>query len=493
MNQQKYRVAVRSTSVIGGAAFFSILIGLLRTKVVAVLLGPAGMGLINLYTSLISPISTIANMGFHTSGVRSIADQQNDSEALSLVVKSLRRLVWLTGAIGCAVTVLLSPELSAVTFNSNEHAADIAFLGIVVLFSNLSMGQVCLLQGTRRIADLARANIWGAVNAAMLSLPCLWLWGNRGITASLVLSAFAVLLTTWWFAKSVDTANVVVSTSSFIKEAKKLLVLGLPVMATAVQTALAAYIIRLIIAGQFGLEGVGIWSAAFTISGGLANFVLHAIGTDYYPRLVAASKNDKLLNEEVNTQLEVGLLLSLPALVATIMFAPPGIAILYSGKFDAAIPVLRWYVFGIWGRVVSWPLSYIMLARGRGKLFFLVELSANIFHISAIYYCTQTWGLPGTGVGFMLLYLYYIVLTAITGRCIAGTKLSNTNLSLICVTLCTLATASFCSFYMTEKLLYYILSAAFVALLSWKVYGRLSILTGFSLPGIWKTIRKKPE
>jgi len=430
-------------------------------------------------------------MGFQTSGVRSIADQKDNSEALSLTVRSLRRLVWLTGAIGCAVTVLLSSELSFITFANRGHAADIAFLGIVVLFSNLSMGQLCLLQGTRRVADLARANIWGAINSAMLSLPCLWLWGTRGITASLVLSAFAVLLTSWWFARRIEMAEAGISTSSFIREAKKLLALGLPVMATAVQTALATYFIRLIIAGHFGLEGVGIWSAAFTISGGLVNFVLHAMSTDYYPRLVAAAKDDKLLNEEVNAQLEVGLLLSLPALVATIMFAPPGIALLYSGQFDAAIPVLRWYVFGIWGRVVSWPFAYIMLARGRGKLFFLAELSANIFHISAIYYCTQRWGLPGTGVGFMSLYLYYIVLTAVTGKHIAGTKLSSTNLYLICITLSTLIIASFCSFYMTERLLYYILSTVFVALLTLKVYGRLSILTGLSLQNIWKTIRQK--
>lgn len=40
-----YRRILKSTSVIGGASVINIGIGLLRSKVLAVLLGPAGVGL----------------------------------------------------------------------------------------------------------------------------------------------------------------------------------------------------------------------------------------------------------------------------------------------------------------------------------------------------------------------------------------------------------------------------------------------------------------
>ena len=45
-----YHRILRSTSIIGGASFINIAIGVLRTKVLAVLLGPAGVGLASLYT-----------------------------------------------------------------------------------------------------------------------------------------------------------------------------------------------------------------------------------------------------------------------------------------------------------------------------------------------------------------------------------------------------------------------------------------------------------
>lgn len=478
MSQQRYRTAVKSSSMIGGAAFVNMFIGLIKTKVVAVLLGPSGMGLMNVYSTLIGPVTTISNMGFHTSGVRAIAGTKDSAEELSKMAKILRRMVWVTGLFGCFVTVFFSKKLSEITFQNQEHVVSIAYLGLVVLFSNLSMGQVCLLQGTRRIVEVAKVNIWGALYAAFLSLPCYWFLGKEGILPSLVLSSLAVMITSWWFVRKISIIDVELSGGVFAKEAKNLLAFGLPVMATAVQTSITAYLIRLIIINRFGLEGVGIWAAAYTISGVLVNFVLQAMGTDYYPRLVAVAHDNEAFNEEINTQLEIGLLLSLPALLATILFAPLGIEVLYSGKFNTAIPILRWSVFGILGRVLSWPLSFTMLALGRGKLFFYVELSANVLHLLLVYYCSIRWGLAGTGIGFVILYFYYFVLMFFITRRIAKTRLFAQSVKLTVIVLLLLIFASVFSFYLAENLLYYVVSVLILAFIALLVLAKISDLTG---------------
>ncbi|MBN8493399.1 MAG: hypothetical protein J0M00_18475 [Burkholderiales bacterium] len=55
-----YRQILRSTSIIGGAAALNIGIGLLRMKAVALLLGPAGVGLIGLATNVVALVSNVA-------------------------------------------------------------------------------------------------------------------------------------------------------------------------------------------------------------------------------------------------------------------------------------------------------------------------------------------------------------------------------------------------------------------------------------------------
>ena len=93
-------------------------------------------------------------------------------------------------------------------------------------------------------------------------------------------------------------------------------------MLAALLTALSAYIIRILLVREFGLEGVGIWQAAFLLSAVLVNFVLSAMGTDYYPRLSAVAHDAGRVRDSVNTQTEIALLLAVPGLMATIIFEP---------------------------------------------------------------------------------------------------------------------------------------------------------------------------
>jgi enterobacterial common antigen flippase len=65
--------ALKSTSIIGGSTAIVILIRMVRTKVLAILLGPAGIGLEALYGSIISLAGIAVNMGISGSGVRVIA------------------------------------------------------------------------------------------------------------------------------------------------------------------------------------------------------------------------------------------------------------------------------------------------------------------------------------------------------------------------------------------------------------------------------------
>ena len=65
--------ALKSTSIIGGSTAITILIRMVRTKVLAILLGPAGIGLEAIYDSVISLARIGVDMGISSSGVRQIA------------------------------------------------------------------------------------------------------------------------------------------------------------------------------------------------------------------------------------------------------------------------------------------------------------------------------------------------------------------------------------------------------------------------------------
>ena len=63
-NNGSYSHILKYTSLFGGVQMLNILIGLIRNKLVAVLLGPLGMGIVALYTSTINFIVNTSNLAF---------------------------------------------------------------------------------------------------------------------------------------------------------------------------------------------------------------------------------------------------------------------------------------------------------------------------------------------------------------------------------------------------------------------------------------------
>jgi PST family polysaccharide transporter len=424
-----YRQILKSTSLIGGSSLINIGISMVRTKFVAVLLGPSGVGLMGIFSSIAGIVRTVAGMGISTSGVHQVAEAfgTGNEELFARTIKTLRRTVWFTGSVGMLFMILGSVYLSRFSFGTFDYAIPIALLGVTILMGDIAAGQSCILQGTRRISDMARVSIVGALNSTIISIPCFYFWGEKGIVPSLILVSAASLATAWWYAHKVPVKPVTMSWRESRVDAVHMLRFGIPLMLANLVMTLTDYLIRMLLIRHVGLEGVGMWQAAFNLSGILVNFVLNAMGADYYPRLTAVAHDYRLVSEAVNAQTEIALLLAVPGLAATIIFAPVVIAVFYSGRFDAATGILRWSVYGIFGQVVSWPLGFIMLSKGKGKTFLGSEIFVGVFYVTAVWFCAKWWGLPGTGLAFFLLYVAYTAVVYVIGYLISHTTWSRAN------------------------------------------------------------------
>src|SRR5271165_1318418 len=112
-NGNSYRQIFRASSIIGGAQALNYMIGLARIKVVALLIGPAGVGVFGVYTSALAFVSVLTDFGISPGAVRQIAraNEDGDPRTLSRSVMILRRICWIVGAIGWAATALFSRQL----------------------------------------------------------------------------------------------------------------------------------------------------------------------------------------------------------------------------------------------------------------------------------------------------------------------------------------------------------------------------------------------
>jgi PST family polysaccharide transporter len=367
-----YGEILRSSALIGGASALTVIIGIVRVKAMALLLGPAGVGLLGLYSTIADLARSVAAMGINSSGVRQIAEAAatGDAAKIARTVTVLRRTTIVLGVLGAVLLAIFSSQVATLTFGNDRHAYAVALLSLVVLFRLVADGQGALIQGMRRIADLARMGVLGALFGTILSIAIIYVRREDGVVPSLMAVAAMSVIMSWWYSRKVQTQRPSMTTIEVRREASGLLKLGAAFMASAFLTLGAAYSVRMIVLRNFGLEATGLYEAAWTLGGLYVGFVLQSMGTDFYPRLVGVVNNNAECNRLVNEQAQVSMLLAAPGVIATLTFAPLVIAVFYSAKFEGAVEVLRWICLGMTLRVITWPMGYIIVAKGRQVIFF---------------------------------------------------------------------------------------------------------------------------
>lgn len=421
-----YSQILKASSIMGGAAGINLLLGMVRVKFAAVLIGTTGVGLIASFSALQGFIGTLAGLGLQSSAVRDIAAAvaRGDHQASGRAVLTLRRMCWLTGLAGMAAMMLASPWLSQLTFGHRDYTLDIAALGLVILCGNLGGGQMALIQGMRRIGDMARANIYGAAAGTVAAIGFYAALGLRGIIPTLVAVSAIQLALSFHFARRVPVPKVSLTWRQTLVEANGMVRLGLVMMWNGLMGSAVAYLTVTLITQHEGTQAVGLYSAAFALSGMLVNFVLGAMGADYYPRLTGVAHDKPAMVRMVNEQTEIGLLLALPGLLATMALAPWILQIFYTREFLGAVELLQWFILGCLGRVISWPLGFVMLALGKGRWFLLTETSFNLIHVALVALGLQLYRIEGVAIAFVVMYVGYIAAVLVVSRHLIAFKWS---------------------------------------------------------------------
>jgi PST family polysaccharide transporter len=426
---QTYVQILKSTALIGGSSVVNIAFGIVRTKAMALFLGPAGVGLMGLYSSILELAQSLAGMGIQSSGVRQIAEAvgSGDEERIARTATVLRRTSLILGALGALLLVALARPISRLTFGSHQQTAGVALLSVAVLFRLVSAGQGALIQGLRRISDLASMSVLGALFGTVLSIPLVYFFRERGIVPSLVAVTAVSLLTSWWYSRKVRIRPPSMAWSQVGDETAALLKLGVAFMASGLLTMGAAYVIRIIVLRHAGFEAAGLYQAAWALGGLYVGFILQAMGADFYPRLTAVFKDHAECSRLVNEQAQISMLLAGPGVIATLTLAPLVIALFYSSEFAAAVPLLRWICLGMMLRVVAWPMGFIVVARGDQAIYFWTEVAATVVHVGLAWWFVGQFGLQGAGAAFFGLYVWHGLLIYGIVRRTAGFRWSPAN------------------------------------------------------------------
>ena len=225
----QYRSILKATSIFGGTQFVQILVGLVRSKFVALLIGTAGMGLNTIYMSSLTLFITIFGMGVNMSVVKDLskAYDQQDLYHYNSITIAFRRLLFFLGTIGTLVVAAFSPLLSKWSFGDDQHIWPYVFLSVIVFFTLLSQGYTAVLISSRRIKSTATCSLVSSIVSLLIAVPFFYFWRLDGIVPGIVFSTIGNFVVTYLFAREVKTEKVTQSFKETMGISRSLVALGL--------------------------------------------------------------------------------------------------------------------------------------------------------------------------------------------------------------------------------------------------------------------------
>lgn len=408
-----YGHVLKYTSVFGGVQGLNILVSLVRNKIVAMLLGPEGMGLASLFQTTVNFISQSTNLGVSFSAVRNVSElfDTGDEARIAHFIKVVRAWSLLTGLVGMLLCILIGPMLSNLTFSWGNHTLHFVLLSPLVALLAVIGGETAILKGARQLKSLAVIQVYGMLSALVIAIPIYYFFGQSGIVPVMVLMGLTMLLLTIQRSYRLYPLHLT-GAKGILGEGMGMVRLGVAFTLAGVLGSGAEFIIRTYLNNVADLKTVGLYNTGYILTMTYAGLVFSAMETDFFPRLSAVNSQWQNCNDIINKQIEVSLLLISPMLVAAQFAIPFVIPILFTTKFMPVVDMVRILLLAIYLRAIKLPISYLPLAKGDSLSYLFLEAVYDILVVLLVIWGYSHWQLLGTGVAITIsaVFDYFMIM-----------------------------------------------------------------------------------
>lgn len=403
---------IKALGIFGSLEALKMLCSVVRTKLVAIWIGAVGVGVITLYSATTEMIRTIASLNLRQSSIPAIASADEVDKP------HLCRSVELLGVIiGLAATILvaiLSPLLSYATFGDYDHTWGFALLAPTFFAASVTDARQSIFQGLDRLRTLALASFYAVLAATVVALPLFYFFRMAAIVPVLIVFPFFTLIFTYITPGS-RVKHPPHDHELFKATVKTLVKLGSSLTFGVAIGFAADYLLRIYITREGGVDEVGIFQAGNTIVKSYVGIIFTALTMEFFPRISATINDENKTSEIINHEVSLMLKILIPVVLVLIFFGDIAVKLLYSSDFLATVPYISVAIIATFLRLVSWCFSYIIIAKGNGKIYIATE-SISAVSLLVFSYFGWRWG-SFEGLGWAYLGQFVMFTAATWGFC----------------------------------------------------------------------------
>lgn len=387
-----------------------MLTGLISVKVVASIIGPAGVALVGQLNNFATIALSLSTGGINSGITKYIAEyKENENKVKDCMSTALRITVACSLLVGVGL-ILFHPYLSEMVMLSPDYGYVFVIFGFTILFYALNMGLASVINGFKEFKKYVKINIAGSIIGLVFTLSLVFLWELEGALIGAVTFQSIMFFVSLWMLRRTPWLSW-----SYFKQkldsnlSKKYFRYSLMTFASAATLPISQMLLRGYVISEISATEAGWWEAMNRISNMYLMVITTSFSVYYLPRLSELTDKKELRNEIFRSyKIIVPCLLVGFTLVYLLRYIV--IRLLFTPDFLPMENLFVWQLLGDFFKITSWLLSFLMVAKAMSKWFIITEVVFSLLFVGLGFVFMHFNGVVGITQAYMFNYIAYLLM-----------------------------------------------------------------------------------
>lgn len=466
----QYKTIAKSSSLIAVVQFFQMLFGLIRNKAVALLIGTNGFGIWSLYQTFLEMMTSFSTLGMDQGGVREISKVTNDQSLTRKTVFTFQIAILFISVLNAVLILIFSDNISMMLFGSAAYSRGISFLALTTVIYSIAKCSYSILNAFHALKFIATSQILAAIIGSLGSVVIIYFTRDNFIAVALSIVMFVLAVVNTIYVIKLRIGVEIPSYLEFKTILKKLAYIGFGFTVAGLISTIMTLLSREYLNSCYHLDSVGIYQASFTVSNIYVGVILSAMGVDFMPRIAKVSDDNHKMNDMINRQIEFGIVVASIGVSLVLLFAPYILKLLYSSEFSAGTSIIRWQILGVIMRIIAFPFSYAIVAKGKSIQYALTQILFWVLDYLLLRLFSSIYGFDALGVNYCVAYSVYLLITYIACKKNHSFTFTNTTKYSIFISMFFMISIWVLTFSIHSTLVYILGSIIWLIQLFWVLY-----------------------
>lgn len=384
---------------------------LVINKVIVISLGSSALLFVGNLKSVLSILQQISGAGIYEGAVKYITREYKDRP--TFILQASLSLMLIGFLISIALYFAFSDQLYALLQlgenESNLHPWLVCGFLLSLLCFVLHTLMQSFFHGLKSYQIIVRSTLISSFFTLGLSIPLIYYFSTLGLIVSVFIPSVSLLLTYLFHFRSILSFGRVLFGTLFRFYIFK------PILSFTVMSAVAAMVfpsvlivIRSLLVEHVGVQLASYWEGYSRLSLFISSLAISSISLYYLPKLVEANPGQGLL-KVVLWGVKFLAIVVLPALIIILFLGDYIIPLLYSSSFLETIFLLKWELLGTFLKLLSFSVSFIMIAKKLTTVFVISELISGLLFLGLSMFFIDRYGVVGASIAFAGTYFFYLL------------------------------------------------------------------------------------